>query len=124
MTKTSKKKPNEFDIHVGQRVRMARSMIKMSQERLGELLGVTFQQVQKYEKGTNRIGSSRLVQISQALGKPVSWFFEGLEEGKVGDNALERAFATPDGARLLTTFINASQAQQALIANLAATVVR
>jgi transcriptional regulator with XRE-family HTH domain len=73
----TKKSPNPIDKHVGSRVRMRRMMIGMSQEKLGEQLGITFQQIQKYEKGTNRIGASRLQQIASVLGVPVSFFFEG-----------------------------------------------
>jgi transcriptional regulator with XRE-family HTH domain len=73
----TKKSPNPIDKHVGSRVRMRRMMIGMSQEKLGENLGITFQQIQKYEKGTNRIGASRLQNISNVLGVPVSFFFEG-----------------------------------------------
>jgi transcriptional regulator with XRE-family HTH domain len=73
----AKKAPNPIDKHVGSRVRMRRMMLGMSQEKLGDALGLTFQQVQKYEKGTNRIGASRLQQISQILQVPVSFFFEG-----------------------------------------------
>lgn len=71
-----KKTPNPIDIHVGSRIRLRRNMISMSQEKLGEALGITFQQIQKYEKGTNRVGASRLQQISNVLGVPVSFFFE------------------------------------------------
>ena len=73
----AKKAPNPIDKHVGSRVRMRRMMLSMSQEKLGGALGLTFQQVQKYEKGTNRIGASRLQQISQILQVPVAFFFEG-----------------------------------------------
>jgi transcriptional regulator with XRE-family HTH domain len=73
----AKKAPNPIDKHVGSRVRMRRMMLSMSQEKLGDSLGLTFQQVQKYEKGTNRIGASRLQQISHILQVPVSFFFEG-----------------------------------------------
>jgi transcriptional regulator with XRE-family HTH domain len=76
-----KKAPNPIDKHVGSRVRMRRVLIGMSQERLGDALGLTFQQVQKYEKGTNRIGASRLQQISRILGMPVEFFFEGSPAG-------------------------------------------
>jgi transcriptional regulator with XRE-family HTH domain len=72
-----KKAPNPIDKHVGSRVRMRRMMLGMSQERLGDALDLTFQQVQKYEKGTNRIGASRLQQISIILQVPVAFFFEG-----------------------------------------------
>jgi transcriptional regulator with XRE-family HTH domain len=71
------KSPNPIDKHVGSRVRMRRVLIGMSQERLGDALGLTFQQVQKYEKGTNRIGASRLQQIARILGMPVEFFFDG-----------------------------------------------
>jgi len=76
------KVPNPIDVHVGTRVRMRRMLLGISQEKLGEALGLTFQQVQKYEKGTNRIGASRLQQIAKTLNVPPSFFFEGqaLEE--------------------------------------------
>ena len=70
------KKPNPVDAHVGSRVRLRRMLLGMSQERLGESMGLTFQQVQKYEKGVNRIGASRLFQISKILDVPVQFFFE------------------------------------------------
>jgi len=73
----AKKAPNPIDKHVGSRVRMRRMMLGMSQEKLGDALSLTFQQVQKYEKGANRIGASRLQQISLILQVPVSFFFEG-----------------------------------------------
>jgi transcriptional regulator with XRE-family HTH domain len=73
----AKKAPNPTDKHVGSRVRMRRIMLSMSQEKLGDALSLTFQQVQKYEKGTNRIGASRLQQIAHILQVPVSFFFEG-----------------------------------------------
>ena len=69
-------KPDPVDIHVGSRVRLRRTLLGLSQEKLGEALGLTFQQVQKYERGANRIGASRLHQISQILDVPVSFFFE------------------------------------------------
>jgi transcriptional regulator with XRE-family HTH domain len=72
----SKKSPNPIDVHVGSRVRLRRMMLGMSQEKLGEHLGITFQQIQKYEKGTNRIGASRLQAIARVMGVPVSFFFE------------------------------------------------
>jgi len=72
----AKKLPNPIDKHVGSRVRMRRMMLGMSQEKLGDALDLTFQQVQKYEKGTNRIGASRLHHISDILQVPVAFFFE------------------------------------------------
>jgi transcriptional regulator with XRE-family HTH domain len=73
-----KKQASPIDVQVGNRVRMRRMLIGMSQERLGELLGLTFQQVQKYEKGVNRIGAGRLFEIANILGMPIQDFFEGL----------------------------------------------
>lgn len=72
-----KKTPDPTDKHVGSRVRMRRMMLGMSQEKLGDALGLTFQQVQKYEKGTNRIGASRLHHTAHILQVPVAFFFEG-----------------------------------------------
>ena len=72
-----KKQANPIDGQVGNRVRLRRMLIGMSQERLGELLGLTFQQVQKYEKGVNRIGAGRLFEVSRILGVPIDYFYEG-----------------------------------------------
>lgn len=80
----NKKKPNPIDIHVGSRIRLRRTMLGMSQEKLGESLGITFQQIQKYEKGTNRVGASRLQNISGILNVPVSFFFEDAPGDQVG----------------------------------------
>lgn len=77
-----KKSPNPIDQHVGGRVRMRRVMLGMSQEKLGDALDLTFQQVQKYEKGINRIGASRLQQISRILDVPPAYFFEGAPAGE------------------------------------------
>jgi len=73
----AKGQPNPIDKHVGSRVRIQRAQLNMSQETLAKAIGLTFQQVQKYEKGTNRMGSSRLQQIANALQVPVTFFFEG-----------------------------------------------
>ncbi len=83
------KTPNPIDKHVGARVRMRRIMVGMSQEKLGEALGITFQQIQKYEKGTNRIGASRLQAAARILSVPVNYFFEGASD----DPALAGGFA-------------------------------
>jgi transcriptional regulator with XRE-family HTH domain len=101
---------NAVDRKLGQRVRARRLEIGMSQERLAELLGVTFQQVQKYEKGVNRIAASRLFDISAALDVPVARFFEGLVGGRlegVADESTDYvgdALATPEGAQLISLF--------------------
>ncbi|HLN08376.1 MAG TPA: helix-turn-helix domain-containing protein [Xanthobacteraceae bacterium] len=108
------KPPNPIDKHVGSRVRMRRMMMGMSQERLGDAIGLTFQQVQKYEKGTNRIGASRLQQISQSLQVPVSFFFEGApqpvdESGTNGHipspSYVSDFLATSDGLALTKAFM-------------------
>lgn len=70
------RRPNPMDAHVGSRVRLRRMLLGMSQEKLGESLGLTFQQVQKYEKGVNRIGASRLFELSRVLDVPVQFFYE------------------------------------------------
>lgn len=72
--------PDPMDLHVGARLRLRRTLLGMSQEKLGEAIGLTFQQVQKYERGANRIGASRLFELSQALDVPVSFFFDGAPE--------------------------------------------
>lgn len=101
---------NAIDRRLGQRVRARRLEIGMSQERLAALLGVTFQQVQKYEKGVNRIAASRLFAIAAALDMPVARFFEGLTAGRASGVAgqrkdyIEDAMATPEGAQLMSLF--------------------
>src|SRR5690606_38628517 len=72
------RRANPIDVHVGSRVRLRRMLLGMSQEKLGEHLGLTFQQIQKYEKGINRIGASRLFDLSKVLGVPVQFFYEDL----------------------------------------------
>lgn len=74
----TRKSPNPIDVYVGNRVRLRRVLVGLSQEKLGEALSLTFQQVQKYEKGTNRISASRLYRIAQILEVPVQFFFEGI----------------------------------------------
>jgi transcriptional regulator with XRE-family HTH domain len=108
----STKAPNPVDKYVGSRVRMRRIMLGMSQEKLGEALGLTFQQIQKYEKGTNRVGASRLQQISEVLQVPVSFLFDGGPSGVVGGESAESAspgyiadfLATSEGLALTRAF--------------------
>ncbi len=113
-----KKAPNDVDRHVGARVRMRRILLGLSQEKLADALGLTFQQVQKYEKGTNRISASRLQQISGALGVPIEFFYnDGTPTSEVGGFAdtgktgYEADMMTTDGLKLLKAF-NAIQDQQ------------
>lgn len=103
-----KKAPNPIDKHVGSRVRMRRMMLSMSQEKLGERLGLTFQQVQKYEKGTNRIGASRLQQISSILSVPVSFFFDGAPTGEPGP-VPAGGFADVASATYVTDFLSTNE---------------
>jgi len=116
----AKKEPNPIDKHVGSRVRMRRMMLSMSQEKLGEALGLTFQQVQKYEKGTNRIGASRLQQTSEILQVPVSFFFEGAPNLSASADGLQEApspayvsdfLATSDGLALTKAFMRIKDAR-------------
>jgi transcriptional regulator with XRE-family HTH domain len=104
------KPPNPVDLYVGQRVRMRRIEIDMSQELLGEHIGLTFQQIQKYEKGTNRIGASRIQQIGKVLEVPVSFFFDGAPGGWAGEAssqtspALLELLGTREGQILINSF--------------------
>ncbi len=85
--------PNPIDVHVGRRLRLRRTLLGMSQERLAELLGLTFQQVQKYERGVNRIGSSRLYELGQILNVPVSFFFDDLPEDQPAAGSVSTGLA-------------------------------
>lgn len=87
MSMSESKLPSDIDRIVGQRIRWRRRELKLTQERLGELLQLTFQQVQKYEKGSNRVSAGRLFEIAGVLGVPVAYFFEGLDEALVGEGA-------------------------------------
>jgi transcriptional regulator with XRE-family HTH domain len=118
----AKKAPNPIDKHVGSRVRMRRMMLGMSQEKLGDALGLTFQQVQKYEKGTNRIGASRLQQISHTLQVQISFFFEGAPSVSTGSRSegmseapspayVSDFLATSDGLALTKAFTRISDAK-------------
>ncbi|MET3890276.1 transcriptional regulator with XRE-family HTH domain [Bosea sp. OAE506] len=103
-----KKVPNPIDRHVGARVRMQRLVIGVSQDKLGGALGLTFQQVQKYEKGSNRISASRLQQIANMLDVPVSFFFEG---APTGDAAAE-SFSQPGVNAHVSDFMASSEGVQ------------
>lgn len=83
-TRGKRGRSNQVDVHVGSRVRMRRTLLGLSQEKLGDALGLTFQQVQKYERGANRIGASRLYHLSRILDVPVAFFFEEMEEPVAG----------------------------------------
>jgi len=107
------KSPNEIDIHAGSRVRLRRMMIGMSQERLGEKLGLTFQQVQKYEKGANRMGASRLFTIASILDVPVEFFFEDMPSTVL--NSLPGAsegMREPDRTPFVMDFVSSAEGLQ------------
>ncbi len=101
-----KKTPDPIDRHVGSRVRMQRILMRMSQEKLGEALGLTFQQVQKYEKGLNRIGASRLQQISKTLNVPPSFFFEGAPSLTPSEGT---GFAEESSSRYVVDFLSTAE---------------
>ena len=96
------RRPNPIDVHVGGRVRFRRMLLGMSQEKLGEKLGLTFQQIQKYEKGINRIGASRLFDLAQVLGVSVQFFYE-------------EAPASADAPRLLTAGFGEKPAEGSIV---------
>jgi len=107
-----KKSTGSIDIEIGSRVRMRRISIGMSQEKLGDMLGLTFQQVQKYEKGMNRITVARLVEIAKILKVDIDFFFNGLKDGKAGLGFAESGappyvadvMSTPEGLQLVRHF--------------------
>ncbi|CCM74140.1 helix-turn-helix domain-containing protein [Rhizobium mesoamericanum] len=104
----NKKRPNPIDIHVGSRIRLRRTMLGMSQEKLGESLGITFQQIQKYEKGTNRVGASRLQNISSILNVPVSFFFEDAPGEQSGLSGMAEA----SSSNYVVDFLSSSEGLQ------------
>ncbi|CAM5203117.1 Cro/Cl family transcriptional regulator [Bosea thiooxidans] len=121
-----KKVPNPIDRHVGSRVRMRRMLAGISQEKLGDALGLTFQQVQKYEKGSNRISASRLQQIAKMLDVPVAFFFDGaptadMPAGGFSDSAatayISDFLATSEGVQLTKAFtrIKSSRVRRRII---------
>lgn len=114
-----KKSTGSIDIEIGSRVRMRRISIGMSQEKLGDMLGLTFQQVQKYEKGTNRISVARLVDIAKILGVDIHFFFDGVKSAKADAGFEEEEsppyisemMSTPEGLQLIRTFTGIKSAK-------------
>ncbi len=117
----AKKQPTSIDAHIGSCVRLRRMQIGMSQEKLAGLLGLTFQQIQKYEKGTNRIGAGRLYEIAHLFGIPVSYFFEHapqlIDDEGVGrtsvdaDNHILKFASSPEGFQLARAFMKVSDSR-------------
>lgn len=128
----TRRDPNYIDVHVGSRIRMRRQIVSMSQEKLGEMLGITFQQVQKYEKGTNRISASRLFYAAKILGVPVQAFFEDLpgSENDTGfnesneQNSVMSSLMNAEGIQLAKAFRDADNTtKRKLIATMARAIV-
>jgi transcriptional regulator with XRE-family HTH domain len=101
----SSRRPNPIDAHVGSRVRLRRMLLGMSQEKLGEHLGLTFQQVQKYEKGVNRIGASRLFDLAHVLGVPVQFFYDDVPAGGA-ESAASAGFAERPAESYVVEFLS------------------
>jgi transcriptional regulator with XRE-family HTH domain len=107
------------DTHIGQKIRARRTLLGLSQTELADAAGITFQQVQKYEKGTNRVGASRLQQFSETLGVPPSYFFEGVpivgkkqlapQEGELSEGTIVSFLGTREGAALVRAFMAIKQ---------------
>ncbi|PSH68298.1 transcriptional regulator [Phyllobacterium brassicacearum] len=104
----NKKRPNPVDVHVGARIRLRRNMIGLSQEKLGESLGITFQQIQKYEKGMNRVGASRLQAIGNILNVPVTFFFDDMP----GQSDKPKGFDEESETTYVVGFLNSSEGIQ------------
>lgn len=104
------KRPHPIDVHVGGRVRLRRTMVGMSQDKLADSLGLTFQQIQKYEKGVNRIGASRVFEISRILGVPIQFFFDDYDV----DTGRSYGFAEagPDDGAAMMELLNSPEGVQ------------
>ena len=108
-----RKEPNPIDVHVGNRVRLRRMLVGLSQEKLGEQLGLTFQQIQKYEKGSNRVSASRLYQIAEILSVPVQFFFEDLPDDITGNSTDSAGFGEASGGTgAIMDFLNSTEGFQ------------
>ena len=112
----SERLPNPVDLHVGARIRMRRKILGVSQERLADDLGLTFQQIQKYERGANRVSASKLYEIAKSLQSPVGYFFEGLVDSAAGVSEGGEPFVhdflmTDEGLELATVFPRISRAK-------------
>ncbi len=110
-TELTMRKPSSVDVHVGGRVRVRRRLINMTQESLADMIEVTFQQVQKYERGTNRISASKLFAIAESLEVPISYFFDGLDEtagerpgSESSEQTIQSFLRTSEGLELARLF--------------------
>jgi transcriptional regulator with XRE-family HTH domain len=105
------KPPEPVDVHVGRRVKMRRMMLNLSQSDLGDKSGITFQQIQKYERGVNRVSASRLQEFSKCLGVPVSFFFDGLPSNgaklkNAPEDLAQQLLVTREGIDLVKAFVS------------------
>ncbi|MCK5747785.1 MAG: helix-turn-helix transcriptional regulator [Oricola sp.] len=107
MARDNRSAPHPIDVHVGSRVKLRRMILGMSQETLGRSLGLTFQQIQKYEKGVNRIGASRMFELSQLLDVPVQFFYD-----EYGDRSVVNGFAEPAAGEPVMTLLNTPEGVQ------------
>ena len=117
--KTGERRPNDVDVHVGSRMRQRRKMLNVSQEKLADALGLTFQQVQKYERGFNRISASKLYDAAHFLQTPITYFYEGLARPQLAAEGAPTEPATPayvysfladhEGAELAQAFVRISR---------------
>jgi len=117
--------PHPIDVHIGNRLRARRRELSLSQEALAEMVGVTFQQIQKYERGANRISGSRMWHLAKAMSIPISYYYEGLEEtadGKVSTN-LDTEFHAAGGRDLAKDFVTLPVSHRHIVSNLARTLV-
>ncbi|MEM9705758.1 MAG: helix-turn-helix transcriptional regulator [Pseudomonadota bacterium] len=120
MSMEKEKSPHPIDVHVGARVKLRRTLLGMSQDKLGEALGLTFQQIQKYEKGVNRIGASRIFEISKILDVPIQYLFDdyaasseaanGFAEANSGPSFMD-LINTPDGVQLCRHYAEIADAR-------------
>lgn len=129
--KPTKKTPNQTDKHIGSRVRQRRMMLDMSQEKLADALGLTFQQIQKYEKGTNRMGAGRLHQIAIALDVDVAWFYEGTAtlnltsgEGAPAVALVDEFLSNPDGMAVVIAWPRLNKVMRRQLVNLVRAVAQ
>jgi transcriptional regulator with XRE-family HTH domain len=126
---TIERRPNAIDGHVGMKIRARRKLLGISQEKLADSLGLTFQQVQKYERGANRVSCSKLVLIAQALSEHPSFVFEGLDLDSSGlpidddPSILLNAFAARGGAQLMRAVMQMTPKQQASLVNVANAII-
>jgi transcriptional regulator with XRE-family HTH domain len=119
------KTPNPVDVLVGSQIRLFRMHRKLSQSELGKMLGVTFQQIQKYERGTNRVGASRLLRMAEALEMPVSEFFAGAEGKGQHSRASKVSIFDPQTFRIAEAFVTLSDKElRAVLVKLVETVAR